>query len=110
MKREAHSPDQSAILIYDPTTLEFWPATGDEHGYQKVTVSDPISDYKISNIDSSGATQYFGFLDKYGNWYIMKLTATQCLYFKGTSGYSGNWDVDGKYVGILEFDYFNNIF
>ena len=71
---------------------------------------DPTAKYKITNIDSSGDTKYFGYLDRDGNWYIMKLTATQGLYAKGTSNYLSNWDENGKYIGNLEFDYFNNVF
>lgn len=72
--------------------------------------ADPTRKYKISNVDTGGDPKYFGYLDKDGNWYIMKLTGKKGLYAKGISGYSDNWDVNGLYIGTLIFDYFNNVF
>lgn len=33
---------------------------------------DPTAKYNIANTDTASTVQYFGFLDKDGNWYILK--------------------------------------
>ncbi len=63
-------------------------------------------EYKISDLDSSGATQYFGFTDKDGNWYILELTSSTARYIKGTTGYTTNWT--GR--AGLSYDYAYTIF
>lgn len=53
---------------------------------------DSLAHYKISDIDDGNAQyDYFGFLDKDGNWYIMRqdVTSGAFRYAKGASGY--NW-------------------
>lgn len=51
----------------------------------------PLGAYQITDLDTAGATQYFGYTDKNGNWYIMQLTATAVRYAKGTTGYTTGW-------------------
>ena len=67
---------------------------------------DPTSKYKITDIDSTEGTSYFGYVDKNGAWYIMKLNPTDARYVKGTSNYTTNWT--GR--AGLTYDYFNNVF
>jgi len=67
---------------------------------------DLTAKYKITDIDDSGSTKYFGFIDKDGNWFIMSLTATEARYVKGTSGYTTNWTG----CAGLTYDYFYNAF
>ena len=52
--------------------------------------------YKIANMDTGNATyDYFGFLDKGGNYYIMRQDKTggdsAFLYSSGASGYAAAW-------------------
>lgn len=75
--------------------------------YEKtLTTEDLTAKYKISDIDDSGTTKYFGFTDKDGNWFIMSLTTTDVRYIKGASGYTTNWAARAG----LTYDYFYNAF
>lgn len=49
------------------------------------------TDYRISDLDAAGATKYYGFLSIGGSWMILKLTATEGRYCKGSSDYATNW-------------------
>ncbi len=71
-------------------------------------ISNPelLQQYKISDIDDSGETQYFGFTDKNGNWYILALTSTTARYALGSTDYSSNWTNRSS----LSYDYFFNVF
>jgi hypothetical protein len=75
-----------------------------------VTVSnvDPSSEYGISDLDSGGSTQYFGFLDRHDNWMIMQVTSTTVRYVKGVglSSYQTSWT--GR--AGLSYDYFSTVF
>ncbi len=58
----------------------------------------PTDGYEISQIDdtSSSDYDYYGFIDKNSNWYIMQETLTGAntgsyLYSAGTTGFSSNW-------------------
>lgn len=48
---------------------------------------DPTAGYSISDIDESGTTKYYGYLNGSGGWYIMEVTSTTVRYVKGDSGY-----------------------
>ena len=67
---------------------------------------DLTAKYKITDIDDSGSTKYFGFTDKDGNWFIMQLTATAARYCAGSSGYTTSWTG----CAGLTYDYFYNAF
>ena len=69
-------------------------------------LNDPTKHYKITDLDTAGTTKYFGYVDKDGNWYIMKLTDTQGRYIKGVSDYINNW----INRATLSYDYFNVVF
>ena len=69
----------------------------------------PVADegrWAISDLDTAGETQYFGYLDAHGFWYIMQLTATTARYCAGESGYATNWEGRAE----LSYGYFNTIF
>lgn len=68
--------------------------------------ADPLSEYKIADIDPTEGNSYFGYTSKNGKWYIMKLTAAAARYIKGDSGYVTAWGNKG----VLNYDYFYNIF
>ncbi len=67
---------------------------------------DSLDNYRITDLDTSGATQYFGYTDKDNNWYIMELTSTTARYIKGTTDYATNWT--GR--AGLSYEYFYNTF
>lgn len=71
-----------------------------------ITSDDPTFPYKITGLDTSGSTMYFGFVDKDGSWYIMRLTDTTGLYVKGSSDYPTNWGNRGT----LSYDTFDVVF
>lgn len=98
-------PDFNVIVVepvrrnVGETAIEFFnPATEDKQ--------DPTSRYSISDLDESGTTKYYGYLDADGAWYILQLTSTTGRYIKGTSSYSTNWTNRVS----LSYDTFDNIF
>jgi hypothetical protein len=84
---------------------EPWHTTRSKDGRLKVLPSPSMPGY-ASDIDESGATSYYGFLDENGNWCIMEVTATSVRYAAGTSDYTTNWT--GR--ALLEYGYFNAVF
>ncbi len=74
-------------------------------GSLNVSNKESLSNYKISDI-ADGTTAYFGFVDKDGNWYILKLTETDARYCKGASGYTTAWTNRAS----QSYDYYNNVF
>lgn len=66
--------------------------TGGGSGGTSVAL-DSLSQYHIADGDETGTTKYYGFLDKDGNWYIMKndTTANSYRYTKGSGAYSTAW-------------------
>lgn len=67
---------------------------------------DPTSRYSISDLDESGVTKYYGYLDADGAWYILQLTSSTGRYIKGASNYTTNWTNRAS----LTYDTFDNIF
>ena len=58
----------------------------------RVNNDGALESYELTNRDKSGSIKYFGFVDKYGNWYILSLTGTTDKYIRGPSGtYLENW-------------------
>lgn len=51
----------------------------------------PTDAYSLSNIDDSTSTEYYGYEDKDGNWYIKKLASNAITFTKGTSDYATAW-------------------
>lgn len=68
--------------------------------------NDPLSYYKISDLDEATSTKYYGFLNTSGGWYVLKMTATAARYVKGTSDYTTNW----TNRAALTYDYFDAVF
>lgn len=69
--------------------------------------SSPTDSYKITEIDDD-LIGYYGFVDKDGGWFIMKVDSNTGTfrYTKGDKDFSGNW----KNRKTLSYDYFHNIF
>ena len=56
------------------------------------TISNSLTNYKISDVDDSTNLEYFGFLEKDSGWYILKISgSTEFRYVKGTTGYTTAW-------------------
>lgn len=70
------------------------------------TSDDPTVSYKITDLDTTAATQYFGYTNASGNWYIMQLTSSAARYIKGDGGYSSSW----TNRATLTYQYFNLVF
>lgn len=70
--------------------------------------SSPTDRYKFTDYDDSGTTQYFGYVDEKGAWYIMSLDTSnkEARYAKGESGYGTAWS--GREG--LSYGYFYEIF
>jgi hypothetical protein len=64
-----------------------------------------IPDYAPSDLDE-GVTSYYGFLDKRGWWYIMKVTPTAIRYIRGEANYAANWTGRAN----LNYQYFDVVF
>lgn len=69
----------------------------------------PTDGYKISEIDDSSPA-YYGFVDKDGNWFIMKESSTgQYKYYKKTDS-DNNFTTDWPNRGGFTYLYFDSIF
>lgn len=64
--------------------------------------------YQITDQDDGGNTKYYGFMDKDGNWYILKndTVASTYRYTRGTSSYAANW----TNRATLTYGYFGDVF
>ncbi len=71
---------------------------------------DTLDQYKISDVDDDVSPNYYGFIDKAGNYYFLQETvavgANTYRYWKG----SGNYAVDWAARVAKVYDYFNVIF
>jgi hypothetical protein len=77
----------------------------------EVVDTDPLLGYRISDRESTGTYNYYGYLKADGNFYIMRETlATGAYrYYKGTiNTYVATWALRAD-VSIT-YDYFNVIF
>lgn len=66
---------------------------------------DPFEGYYPSDMDTGGETEYYGFVDAEGAWYIQQMTSTASRYVSGSDGYEAAWT--GR--AGLEYDYFYNL-
>ncbi len=67
----------------------------------------PLEKYQLSDI-ARGDTEYWGYLDKDGNWYILRFNRSTGArrYTRGNSDYPTNWTSRTS----LTYDYFNEVF
>lgn len=68
------------------------------------TYDIPLSAYAVSDSDTAGTTKYYGNVDKYGHWYILKndTTAGTYRYVSGADNYTVAW----TNRATLTYDYF----
>lgn len=65
-----------------------------------------LSGYQISDMDASGSTEYYGFVNASGAWYILEITNTSARYAKGASGYTTAWTARAE----QSYGYYNAVF
>lgn len=90
--------DPSSVRIGDGTTLAGVTTSNELKVSDANNVANPIAKFSIARIDSTADPKYYGFLDKDGNWYIMRETtatntfeyfySTSATPFTGVSGWS----------------------
>lgn len=51
----------------------------------------PTDAYALSNIDDATTTEYYGYEDKDGKWYIKRLVSNTFTFSAGSSNYSAAW-------------------
>jgi len=59
--------------------------------FVKWVKSDLLRAYTYTDATAAGDPQYLGFVDKAGNWTIMKVTALGVKFAKGTANYNANF-------------------
>jgi len=64
---------------------------------------DPVAEYMFSDSDPTG--EYYGFVDKSENWYIMKLISTVPMSARFANG-KGNYAANFAVCGDLTYYYF----
>lgn len=71
------------------------------------STASPTDGYNISEVED-GTVSYYGFINKDGNWFIMKgdNDTGSFRYVKGKSDFPGNW----KKRENLKYDYFHEVF
>jgi phenylpyruvate tautomerase PptA (4-oxalocrotonate tautomerase family) len=73
--------------------------------------TDPTIGYQIADKDDSGSTKYYGFINKYGAWYILRENSSTYRYVRGArtdsagSLYTDAWT---NRAG-LTYGYFNEV-
>lgn len=57
----------------------------------EVTSTNILEGYKLADMDTGGAEEYYGYTDKDENWYIIQLTTTASRYCSGAAAYAAAW-------------------
>ena len=78
-----------AKLIFGYTGTEWQPIKVRVDG--TISHEDPTTKYKFSDNTATGDPQYFGYVTKDQDWYIMKLTASGARFAKGSGNYAANF-------------------
>ena len=114
-----YTPATTDVAFADSTSAVALP-TATVGLFTKMT--DNILNYKLSDEDFSvSGTIYRGFIDKDGNWFIVKevivsATSKTVRYFKGdptyasNKGYAGSTTGGWAYRASITYDYFDVIF
>ena len=65
------------------------------------TFASPLSEYEFRRLDDSGNPQYFGYENKDGDWYIMRLSNNNLAeYYKSSTS-----DIDTEWANKSGFTY-----
>lgn len=75
-----------------------------------ITPTDPLVRYSPSDIDDAGTTQYFGYTDMLGHWYIQRMdnaaSPKTLRYATGSGNYATGWTARASQT----YDYFHVTF
>ncbi len=76
-----------------------------------VDTQEPLREYRPADQDTNAAVRYYGFVDRFGNWYIRKddttdRANTSFRYARGSSDYATNWT--GR--ADIAYDRFDEVF
>lgn len=107
-KIDADISDVPEVAIYGSTDGgSTWVALQIDTDGAIVLSRDDLSDYFPSDIEY-GTPNYYGFVDKDGNWYIQRDASggTEFRYVKGSTDYTTNWT--GR--AGLSYGYFYDVF
>lgn len=52
---------------------------------------DPLARYGLGFIDAGSATSYYGFQDKAGAWYVMRISNASYLYYQNSANFDTGW-------------------
>lgn len=101
------APASNVVGVKNASNTRINPAT-DEKLDAVVAALNASGGYKISDLDDSGTTNYFGYVASTGGWYILAYnTSTNTFrYIKGDSSYSTNWTNRSS----LSYDYYDVVF
>lgn len=72
-----------------------------------ISITDQLKNYFLTDIDDTTSTEYYGYVDKNGAWYIKQVTSTAVRFAKGSSDYTTSW---GNRAVSVSYDYFNLTF
>ncbi len=119
------SPQETSLTLEETSDLRYEESPDDNYNLnfallttfdgEKVNNSNrlpvvnqhPLEKYQLSDL-ARGTTEYWGYLDKDGNWYILRFNRSTGArrYVRGSSGYVT------KYANrtSLSYDYFNEVF
>lgn len=83
-------------------------STGSLSGNGGTSSIEPTEGYKVTEISTDESSYYYGFVNKDGNWYVMREDPTEgsFRYVKGDINFSSGW----KKRESLKYDYFHNVF
>jgi len=73
-----------------------------------VSTGNAFEQYQPSDETATGETDYYGFVDRNGNWYILRYDINNGTfrYVKGSTGYTTNW----TNRETLSYGYFHEVF
>ncbi len=52
---------------------------------------DPLEKYAVAFIDAGSATSYYGFQDRDGGWYVMRISNASYLYYRSSNNFDTGW-------------------
>lgn len=72
------------------------------------TIALQLQHYKPCDMDTSGATKYFGFMRNTGQFYILRManSDSELRYYAADSGYTTAWTNRASHT----YDLFGNVF
>jgi len=101
------TPSSSTVGVKDASNIRINPATNEKLD-DVITALNTSGGYKISDIDETGAINYFGYVASSGAWYILAYdtSANTFRYIKGDSNYSASWSTHTS----LSYGYYDVVF